>query len=68
MKYFKCLSQFLQADKGKEGNSSPKEDSKENLEIFVGNMPFSATEDMIEEFFSKYGEITSVKILQRVFV
>jgi RNA recognition motif-containing protein len=33
----------------------------------VGNMPFSATEDMLEDFFAKYGDISSVKILQRVF-
>ncbi len=30
--------------------------------LFVGNLPFSSTEDSIRELFSKYGEVLSVKI------
>lgn len=30
--------------------------------LFVGNLPFSSTEDSIKELFSKYGEVVSVKI------
>lgn len=34
-------------------------------EMFVGNLPFSATEDDISSFFSHYGEVAGVKILKR---
>lgn len=30
--------------------------------IFVGNLPFSATEEQLRELFSKHGEVTSVSI------
>lgn len=30
--------------------------------LFVGNLPFSSTEDSVRELFSKYGEVLSVKI------
>jgi len=32
----------------------------------MNNLPFSATEETVTEFFSKYGEVVSVKLLQRV--
>ena len=31
--------------------------------LYVGNLPFSITEQQIEEVFSLYGEIISVKII-----
>jgi RNA recognition motif-containing protein len=31
--------------------------------IYVGNLPFSATEDSIHELFSQYGQVESVKLV-----
>ncbi len=31
--------------------------------LYVGNLPFSATEDSVRELFSQYGEIVSVRII-----
>jgi RNA recognition motif-containing protein len=31
--------------------------------IYVGNLPFSATEDDIHELFSQYGSVESVKLI-----
>lgn len=31
--------------------------------LYVGNLPFSATEDGVREFFSSVGEVQSVKII-----
>ena len=31
--------------------------------LYVGNLPFSATEDQVKEFFGQFGEITSVKVI-----
>jgi cold-inducible RNA-binding protein len=31
--------------------------------LYVGNLPFSATEDQVKEFFGQFGEILSVKII-----
>ena len=31
--------------------------------LYVGNLPFSATEEGVNEFFSTVGEVTSVKII-----
>lgn len=45
----------------------PGEDSKEDTEVFIGNLPFSAAEDQLKKFFSTYGDVASVKILQRVY-
>ena len=33
------------------------------MEIFVGNLPFSASEADISEFFSKCGEVSGVRML-----
>ena len=40
--------------------------SEADFELFVNNFPQQATEDKVKEFFSKYGEVTSIKLLQRV--
>lgn len=37
----------------------------EEVELFIGNLPFSAGEDQISDFFGKYGEVVSVKLIQR---
>lgn len=50
-------------------NQDKKRDSKGDegeVELFVDNLSFTATEDQISDFFSKYGDVASVKILQRV--
>lgn len=31
--------------------------------LYVGNLPFSATEEAVKELFSQYGEIVSVRIV-----
>jgi RNA recognition motif-containing protein len=31
--------------------------------LYVGNLPFSATEEQVKEFFGSFGEILSVKII-----
>jgi RNA recognition motif-containing protein len=31
--------------------------------IYVGNLPFSATEDTVRSAFARYGEVTSVKLI-----
>ena len=31
--------------------------------IYVGNLPFSSTEDEVRELFSQYGEVTSVSLI-----
>ena len=38
------------------------DDSKENREIFVGNIAFITPEDTIKDKFSKYGEIQEFKM------
>jgi RNA recognition motif-containing protein len=32
--------------------------------IFVGNLPFSATESQLTELFGKYGEVTSASVVK----
>jgi len=31
--------------------------------MYVGNLPFSSTEEDVQDLFSKYGEVESVKII-----
>lgn len=33
------------------------------MKLFVGNLPFSITEDKLKEIFEQYGEITSLKLI-----
>jgi RNA recognition motif-containing protein len=35
--------------------------------VFVGNLPFSATEDQLRDLFSQHGEVTSVEIVKDKF-
>jgi RNA recognition motif-containing protein len=35
--------------------------------IFVGNLPFSATEDMLRDLFAQHGEVSSVNIVKDKF-
>jgi len=32
--------------------------------VFVGNLPFSATEDQLRQLFSQHGEVTAVEIIK----
>jgi len=34
-----------------------------NKKLFVGNLPFSATEDQLRDMFGQYGEIVDVKLI-----
>ena len=31
--------------------------------LYVGNLPFSATEDAVRDLFAQYGEVVSVKLI-----
>ena len=31
--------------------------------LYVGNLPFSSTEDQVKEYFAQFGEVLSVKII-----
>lgn len=33
------------------------------MNIFVGNLPFSATEDQLREMFERFGEVQSIKLI-----
>ena len=33
------------------------------MTIYVGNLPFNATEEEVEDLFSQYGDVTSVKLI-----
>ncbi len=35
------------------------------VELFVGGLPYAATDDQLREYFASFGEVASVKILQR---
>ncbi len=35
--------------------------------VFVGNIPFSTTEEQLRELFSQHGEVTSVEIIKDKF-
>jgi RNA recognition motif-containing protein len=35
--------------------------------VFVGNLPFSATEDQLRDLFAQHGEVTSVEIVKDKF-
>ena len=34
------------------------------MDIFVGNVPFSSTEDQIRELFERFGEVVSIKMIK----
>ena len=34
------------------------------MNIYVGNLPFAATEDELQQLFSQYGDVTSVNIIK----
>lgn len=40
-------------------------EQSEEVEMFVGNLPFNATENDLIKFFSQYGEVTSAKVILR---
>jgi nucleolin len=50
------------SNKGKAEPFNPDADKKE---LFVGNIPFSMSEDRIGEVFSEYGEVTNIKLPQQ---
>ena len=41
------------------------EGASEDVEIFIGNLPYSATDEQISEFFSSYGKVAAVRLIQR---
>lgn len=54
----------VEEEKAKPAEAAPATTSEE-VELFIGNLPFSASEDQISEFFAKFGEVASVKLIQR---
>ena len=52
---------------GDQGTNGHGEEQKtDQTELFVGNLPYVATQEQVEGFFAQYGEVISVKLLQRV--
>jgi len=47
---------------------SPQKSKGGEGELFVGNLSFNLTQEQISAFFSKYGEVAGVKIIERVFI
>jgi RNA recognition motif-containing protein len=45
------------------GSLERRFDWKKVMEIFVGNLPFSETEESIKELFGQYGQVDRVKLL-----
>ena len=43
------------------------EKEKENMNIYVGNLPFDATEDEIREMFAAFGQVASVALIKDKF-
>ena len=46
-------------------NCAPLAQNEENMskKLYVGNLPFSATEDEVRELFAQYGTVTSVSLI-----
>lgn len=53
-------------DTKRKGSGDEKEASGREFEVFVGSLPFSAREDDVEKFFEKFGDVVSVKLLQKI--
>ncbi len=53
---------MMQLSPGVSCISSVWEKAIMSKKLFVGNLPFSSTEDSIKELFSRFGEVLSVKI------
>ena len=51
--------------KVEEAAPAEAENPNGEVELFIGNLPYTANEDQIAEFFGVYGEIANVKLLQR---
>lgn len=43
--------------------SDQNDNMVDNTKIFVGNLPFSMTQDGLQELFAKFGEITEVSLI-----
>ena len=52
---------FLQGKKENMSDNRQEEENKKKL--FVGNLPFTATQEELQEVFSKFGEITNVNLI-----
>jgi nucleolin len=48
-----------------EAKAEPDASGEENVELFIGNLPFQADDNAVYEFFGVYGEVVNVKLLQR---
>jgi len=43
--------------------SDYRQEEENKKKLFVGNLPFSATQEELQEVFSKFGEITNVNLI-----
>lgn len=48
---------------GAKENMTSEESQVNPKKLFVGNLPWSLTEDQLTEMFSQYGELVSVKLI-----
>lgn len=48
----------------KKDEEAPATGDSDHAEIFVGNLPWSADEGKIREYFAFYGELKKVRVLE----
>jgi RNA recognition motif-containing protein len=65
-KYFIQKNHLKEEKESDKKDPSPKEEEKEEVKLFVGNLPYSASESRVNSLFSKYGDVDTVKLVQRV--
>jgi len=51
-----------EADKKEDGGSAPATGKEDDRKVFIGGLSWGTKEPVLREYFSKYGEITSINI------
>lgn len=51
-----------EADKKEDGDSAPATGKEDDRKVFIGGLSWGTKEPVLREYFSKYGEITSINI------
>ena len=60
----KSSSRSQSREKHPHKDDESKKSTDEKTELYVANMPYTTTENSIEDYFSKYGKIKNVKLLK----